>query len=244
MSLSLPEVKRLNAAQDAATLRRKRKQEQAEVEQQRVYAASHPYTAAGSPTRLLREEDSLRDERVSPENLSPMMKACGGRDRYHLLANICVDPRAFVTQAPVDLRNDLHFCSQVLDLDPALIEFCGAGVRGDREIMARVVARQGGLLKWASEELRDEDHIVLTACRSEARAFSFASDSLRGDREFILSAVKHKARVLLYADEEAVLRDRDFMLQAIAANEGALAFAPEFMRRDAAFMKIVNHGLG
>ena len=55
----------------------------------------------------------------------------------------------------------------------------------------------------------------------------------------MLAAVKKKACTLKWA-AESVLRDRAFMLRAIALNEGALCFTPEHMRNDHEFMRSVN----
>ena len=101
------------------------------------------------------------------------MRTSTGRDEYAALTNICVDTKAFQTVS-AELRDDPKFVSQVLEIDPSLLEFAGPTVKRDRSIVTATVARQGTQLGFASEELRDEDNVVLTAIKNDERAFSFA----------------------------------------------------------------------
>eukprot|EP00971_Amphidinium_carterae_P043145 848664-Amphidinium_carterae.1 len=103
-----------------------------------------------------------------------------------------------------------------------------------REHVLKAVRQSWKALEHVDEVWKSDREVVLTAVRQyDVRALRFAAQALMGDREFVLEAVQKSGRALQYATE-ALRSDREVVIAAVRqkCNESALRYATEALRAD------------
>merc|ERR1711920_298381 len=92
--------------------------------------------------------------------------------------------------------------------------------------------QDGTALEFAGQELRSDPEIVLLAIEQHGEALQYAlGQRCCLDRDLVLAAVRRSSSALRLA-HFGLLKERDFVLDAVKANGDALHYVPACFRGD------------
>ena len=151
---------------------------------------------------------------------------------------VALDPRAYEF-ASERLRNNLSLTLLAVSGLGRQIEFASLALRAKREVALRAIRDQPRALQYVSAELKKDRELVLTAVRGGGVYIAYADPSLRADREIALEALRHDGELKAYGRlSEALRKDRNFVLEALAENRGIISRVPDAMKNEDSFLEV------
>lgn len=118
------------------------------------------------------------------------------------------------------------------------LEYASDSLKSDKEVVLVAVKSYGKALEFAGVSMKSDKEIVLAAVRSEGEALKYADDLLKSDREIILATLKsygwklENSNLFKYTTDESLLKDRDFILEAVKLNPHILKYVSEAFKSD------------
>ncbi|WP_252176068.1 DUF4116 domain-containing protein [Endozoicomonas sp. 4G] len=144
------------------------------------------------------------------------------------------DGLAYVSQR---VRNDKELVLEAMAVQPSQLEYASEKLRGDKQVAMAVVTQRGHFLLDVSSELQDDDDVVKAAIANNQKALEYASERLRSDKTIINSVIARPTGVFfLPLASEAVLKDREYMLDVIAKHHKAFNYAAYELKTDQNFI--------
>lgn len=162
-----------------------------------------------------------------------------------------------VSAEDYELLHKRGFVLALVQQDGKSLRLVPEHFRADREVVLAAVQECGAALVWAPEDLRSDREVVVAALNQDGTALEFAGQELRSDPEIVLLAIEQHGEALQYALGErccldrdlalaavrrsssalrlahfGLLKERDFVLDAVKANGDALHYVPDCFRRD------------
>jgi len=159
------------------------------------------------------------------------------------------------------LLHQRSFALALVVQDGCALRLVHQSLQAEKQVVLAAVRESGLALVWASEDLKQDREVVMTALGQDGRALEFASHELRADPDVVLAAVEQHGEALQYAMGEwcsldrtlalaavrrnstalklahfALLKERDFCLDAVKVNGDALHYVPDCFRGDKEFV--------
>ena len=136
------------------------------------------------------------------------------------------------------LRSDKEVVLAAVKSYGKSLEYASDSLKSDKEVVLVAVKSYGKALEFAGVSMKSDKEIVLAAVRSEGEALKYVDDLLKSDKEIILAALKSYGWKLSYSNlfkyttDESLLKDRNFILEAIKLNPHILKYAIEAFKSD------------
>jgi hypothetical protein len=124
----------------------------------------------------------------------------------------------------------LAYCRRI----PRSLQECTEDLCNDRQVVQAAIALDGLELQYASLRLQEERDLVMAACQKDGRALEFCPpglvrEELTNNREFMLQVLANDGGPMLRLAPDALKRDRQLVLQALANGMRFRFVPPEFL---------------
>ena len=144
--------------------------------------------------------------------------------------------------ADSSLRSDLEVVLAAVKSYGKSLEYASDSLKSDKEVVLVAVKSSGKALEFAGVSMKSDKEIVLAAVRSEGEALKYADDLLKSKKEIILAALKSyggklsTSNLFKYTTDDSLLKDCNFILEAVKLNPHVLKYTDDFLKTDKTFI--------
>ena len=156
-----------------------------------------------------------------------------------------------------DFKKDRTVVLEAVKQNGESLKFAHNDLKKDSDIVLEAVKQNGKSLQFAHEDFKKDRTVVLEAVRQNGESLKFAHNDLKNNKDFILEVVRQNGMLLQYiylkSDEDVILeaikqnseslqfaynhlKNKDFILKAVAVNGMALKFAHEDLKNNKDFI--------
>ncbi|KAF0975367.1 hypothetical protein FDP41_005361 [Naegleria fowleri] len=137
---------------------------------------------------------------------------------------------------PVEFMNDKEFILNHIKKYGYGFGFMASKLRQDRNFVLQAAQLEGGVLNYYKEDSLNDKEVVLEALKTK-KGFSLesASPELLKDNNFVMEAIRLNEKSVWYASEK-LWKDRELVFEAIKQNKKALQWVSHTLRDDKEFV--------